>query len=156
MPCGTGNNIVERLSIGIMPSPDEQYNPTTLNSLKQRDPELVKSLAAFRSRIGDILLDSLGKLLADPRFHARHGPDVLKDLHAVGQVLRVLIQDRWTEQDLDTFDAYWRDAIRSDLFGEEFEAERHRIQTSVETARTKLLESEMPTQVPTVTQRTLW
>src|SRR5438132_1604846 len=107
-----------------MVKPEQQLNPSTPNPLKKRDPELVKSFAAFRSRIGDILLDSLAPVLTDPGFRARHAPDILADLHAAAQVLRVLMKDEWTEQDLDTFDTYWRDAIRSDLFADEFEAER--------------------------------
>lgn len=137
----------------------EPSNPSTPNPLAKRDPELVKSFAAFQSRIGNTLLDALGNILADPRFRAHHAPDVLEDLHAAGQVLRVLVKDKWTGEDLDTFDTYWRDAIRSDLFGDEFEAERHRIQASVEAARMKLVEQEEPEMTaksPKVKQRTLW
>jgi hypothetical protein len=140
------------------------HDPSTPNPLKKREPELVKHLATFRARIGGILLDSLAPALADPKTRARRAPDVLEDLHAAGQVLSVLIKGRWTEQDLDTFDAYWRDAIRSDVFGEELECERHRIQTSVAAARTKLLammEAETTTtkaisKPPKATQHTLW
>jgi hypothetical protein len=72
------------------------------------------------------------------------------------QILRILVKDQWTEQDLDTFDTYWQHAINSDLFGDEFEAERHRIQASVEAARTKLAETEVATKAPKMTQRTFW
>jgi hypothetical protein len=145
-----------------MKRPAEQSNPSTPNPLKKRDPELVKHLAAFRSRIGGILLDSLAPSLADPKLRARGAPDVLEDLYAVAQVLSVLVKNRWTEKDLDSFDTYWRDAIRSDI-GEEFECERHRIQAAVEAARTKLLALEAETantetngEPPKVTQKTLW
>jgi hypothetical protein len=138
-------------------------DPSTPNPLKKRDPELVKHLATFRARIGGILLDSLAPSIADPRIRARRAPDVLEDLHAAALVLSVLIKDRWTEKDLGTFYTYWRDAIRSDVFGEELECERHRIQTSVETARTKLLATEAETTTakakskpPKATQHTLW
>jgi hypothetical protein len=137
----------------------EPSHSSTPNPLAKREPELVKNFAAFQSHIGDTLLVAVGKLLADRRFRAHHAPDVLEDLHAAGKVLSVLVKDKWTEQDLDTFDTYWRDAMRSDLFGDEFEAERHRIQASVEAARTKLLEAEEPevtTGSPKVKQRTLW
>ena len=144
-----------------MPSPDQPSNPSTPNPIKQRDPELVKRLASFQSRLGTILLDSLAPLLADPGFRTRHAPDFLADIHAAAQILRILVQDEWTEHDLDTFDTYWRDACRSDLFAEEFEAERHRIQACVEIARTKLLERETTTARTTtkpqkMTQGTLW
>lgn len=146
-----------------MKGPADQTNPSTPNPLKKRDSELVKHLATFRSRIGGILLDSLAPSLANPKIRARRAPDVLDDLHATAQVLSVLIKDRWTEKDLDTFDTYWRDAIRSDVFGEELECERHRIQASVEAARTKLLAVEAETTTPRakskppkVTQHTLW
>jgi hypothetical protein len=142
--------------------PDEHQNPSTPNPLKKRDPELVKHLAAFRSRIGGILLDSLAPSLADPKLRARRTPDVLEGLYAVAQVLSVLVSNRWTEKDLDVFDTYWRDAIRSDI-GEELECERHRIQAAVEAARTKLLalkaetaNSETKSKPPKVTQKTLW
>src|SRR5579862_8061409 len=119
----------EKPSTTVNPSvTQEPSNPSTPNPLMQRDPELIKSFAAFRSRIGDILLDSLAPLLADPVIRARHAPNVLEDLHAAGQVIRILVKGKWTGEDLDTFDTHWRDAIRSDLFGDEFEAERHRIQ----------------------------
>lgn len=136
----------------------ESSNPSIPNPLAKRDRELVKSFAAFQSRIGNTLLDAIANILADPRFRAHQAPDVLEDLHAAGQVLRVLVKDRWTGEDLDTFDRYWRDAIRSDL-GDEFEADRHKILASVETARGKLVEQDEPeltVKPPKVKQRTLW
>ena len=65
---------------------------------------------------------------------------------------RVLVKDQWTQQDFDTFDTYWRDAIRSEFFAEEFEAERHKIQASVQTARTKLKEPALTTKASKLTQ----
>jgi hypothetical protein len=143
-----------------MKHPENQSRLATPNPLKERDPELVANIEAFRSRLGEILLESLAPMFAHPAFRRRHDvPDVLADLHAAAQVLRVLVQDQWSEQDLKTFDTYWRDAMRSDLFGEEFEAEKFRIQSSVQAARTKLLEPVdpvTPSKVKKLTQRTLW
>ena len=136
-------------------------SPSVPNPLKQRDPELFKSFAALQAHIGDVLLDSLAPLLADPHIRARHAPGYFADLHAVAQVLRVLVKPRLTEHDLDLFDAHWRDAIRSGL-GAEFEADKHRIQAAVDTARTRLTppEPEVDEQEPAkpahITQRTLW
>jgi hypothetical protein len=124
---------------------EEDTIPSINNSLKRRHPELIKSFTGFRYGIGDVLLDSLAPVLADPEVRRRHAPDLLADLHAVAQVLRVLVKDRWTEQDFATFDRYWRYAVRSDLFAEQFEAERHRIRAAVESARTKLVKPPVTT-----------
>lgn len=135
---------------------DESSIPATPNPLKRRDPELVKNFAAFRSRIGDALLDSLAPALADASFRARLGSEFLADLYAAARVAQVLAKEKWTERDLDTFDRYWRDASRSDYFADEFECERHRILACVDDARAKLHEPEMPTETAKVKQPTLW
>jgi hypothetical protein len=57
---------------------------------------------------------------------------------ATAQVLRVLTRESWDETDLQRFDAYWRDAARSELFGGEFEDAR-RITHCVEAGRRELL-----------------
>jgi hypothetical protein len=73
-----------------MQNPKEQANQSTPNPLKQRDSALVESFAAFRSRIGDTLLDSLAPMLADERLRSRHTPDLLADLHAAAQIRKRL------------------------------------------------------------------
>jgi len=129
--------------------------PSTPNPLKQRDPSLAKSLAAFQLRFGNMLLDTLAPLLDDPAFRSHQGED-LGDLRAVAQILRVFAKDKWTEQDLETFDTHWRDASRADLFADEYEADRHRIQILVETARSKLSAQEPATEQPRMKQPTLF
>jgi len=42
----------------------ESENPSTPNPLKQRDPALAKSLAAFQPRLGNMLLDTARKQLS--------------------------------------------------------------------------------------------
>ena len=121
---------------------------STPNLLKARDPELARELKAFRSRLGDLLLDRLDTLMASPRF--RELPLDLGDLNAIARVLSVLDKESWTQADLDAFDDDWRAAMRSELFGGEFESSKHRIQASVDAARRHLLEE------PEVAQGTLW
>jgi hypothetical protein len=132
----------------------EAENPSTPNPLKRRDPALAKSLAAFRSRLGDMLLDKLAPLLDDPAFRSREGQE-LGDLRAVAQVLRVLAKANWARQDLETFDTYWRDASRSGLLADEFEADRHRIQHSIQTARKQLFKTADAKPL-SMRQPTLW
>jgi hypothetical protein len=122
----------------------------TSNPLTRRDPELAKELTAFRARLGELLFDKLETALGRPEFRGGRSLFDLDDLKAVLQVLRVLAKPSWTEDDLDLFDENWRDAMRSNLFGAEFESSRFRIQNAVETARIQLLEE------PAVIQSTLW
>jgi hypothetical protein len=121
---------------------------TTANILKARDPELAKELKAFRSRLGDLLLDKLDRLMASPRF--RELPLDLGDLNAIARVLSMLDKEYWTEADLNAFDDDWRAAIRSEMFGGEFESSKHRIQAAVVAARRHFLEE------PGIAQGTLW
>ena len=72
----------------------------------------------------------------------------------MGETLRILTKDAWTQADLDRLDDCWRTASRSDLFADEFEAERHRIQHSAEAAA-KQLDRE-PAEEPGFRQPTLW
>jgi hypothetical protein len=58
--------------------------------------------------------------------------------------LGVLTSGSWTEADLDRFDAFWRDAMRSDFFAEAFESIRFRIENAVSSARARLAESRGP------------
>lgn len=139
------------------PKPIEDHGiATTPNPLRDRDPDLVDNLTSFRGRIGDLLLDTLAPMFADSRSRAEYGPGFLAELHAAAQVLRVLVKEKWTEQDLDTFDKYWRDAMRSEIFADEFEAERHRIQACVNTARTSMIEQAEQAIPSKTTQPTLW
>ena len=115
----------------------------TPNPLLQRDPGLIEQLAAFRLVVNDMLLDKLAAArLHEPNFRAEMCPHSLEEVKAVVQVLRVLTRPSWDEDDLDIFDACWREAVRSGLFGDEFEAERHRIQQCVDVGRKALLSRE--------------
>ena len=130
--------------------------PSMPNLLKERDPELVKELSAFRSRLGDLLLDKLDAVLDDPLFRDRGKFLPLEDLRPIAHILRILTKDSWTEEDLDLFDASWRDACRSDLFGDEFESSRHCIKIATESARMRLLEEQTGAEELTMRQPTLW
>jgi hypothetical protein len=112
------------------------------NPLKDRAPELLQQLTDFRARIYDMLLDQLAALtLRDPAFRAHACPHSLDDVKAVTQVLRVLTKSSWDADDLKIFDACWRQASFSDLFADECEAERHRIQHCMVAARKALVPS---------------
>jgi hypothetical protein len=54
----------------------------------------------------------------------------------------MLTRDFWDADGLRLFDACWREAILSDLFGDAFEADRHRIQQCVDGARQRLTARE--------------
>ncbi len=110
--------------------------PATPNPLLQREPELVQRLAVFRGQVNDMLADKLaGQMLNDPAFRLKECPHPLAEVKATAIILRVLTKETWDEDDLRLFDACWRQAAASELFGDEFEAERLRIQHSVETCR---------------------
>jgi hypothetical protein len=86
-----------------------------------------------------MLLDRLAAtVLHDPAYRAEECPHPLEEVKATAQVLRMLTKPSWDSRDFCVFDAFWRDATRSALFGEEFEAERHRIEHCVETGRQEL------------------
>jgi hypothetical protein len=51
----------------------------------------------------------------------------------------VLTSDSWARHDVRLFDACWREATLSHLFGDGFETGRHRIQKCVAAARKKLV-----------------
>jgi hypothetical protein len=114
--------------------------PSTPNPLLTREPELAERLAAFRPIVHDMLLDKLAAVtLREPAFRVRECPHPLEDVKAAAQILRVLTRDSWDQDDMTVLDACWRQATQSLLFGEEFEAERHRILSSVEAGRRQLL-----------------
>ncbi len=86
-----------------------------------------------------MLLDKLAATaLNDPAYRAEQCPHPLEEVKATAQILRMLTRQSWDAGDFCIFDAFWRDATRSTLFGEEFEAERHRIQHCVEAGRQEL------------------
>jgi hypothetical protein len=90
----------------------------------KQEPELVARLAAFRVRVGDMLLDALAAaFLRDATFRREQCPHPLEDVKTTAQVLRVLTKEAWDTDDVKLVDACWRDAMRCDLFGDEFEAE---------------------------------
>ena len=68
-------------------------------------------------------------------FRLKECPHPLADVKVTAIILRILTKDSWDEDDLRLFDACWRQAAASELFGDEFEAERLRIQHCVETCR---------------------
>jgi hypothetical protein len=109
------------------------------NPLAERDSELVQRLARFRTRVTDMLLDKLaGQMLNDPSFGIRQCPHTLAEVKATALALRVLTKDCWGQDDLAVFDACWQQASCSDLFADEFEAERQRILHCFQTARAHL------------------
>lgn len=112
-----------------------QANTTAVNPLVEREPEVVGQMKAFREQVADMLLNKLaGQLLGDSGFRAQQCPHTLEDIVAAAQVLHVLTKPSWDRDDLRVFDAYWRTATISELFGGEFEAERFRIEHSIEAA----------------------
>ena len=116
---------------------------TAANRLADREPELAARLTAFRDRVTELLLDRLAAACPGaPALPAKGPPHPLEDLHAAAQVLRVLAKASWDASDLRLFDAFWRHASRSDLFADDFEPERHRIEHCVASARRELLTGE--------------
>jgi hypothetical protein len=113
------------------------------NPLMDRDSELVERLAAFRIPVHDMLLDKLAAtVLHDPACRAEQCLHPLDEVKATAQILRMLTKPSWDSGDFRVFDAFWRDATRSALFGEEFEAERHRIHHCVKASRQELRTGE--------------
>jgi hypothetical protein len=119
--------------------PDEV--PSTLNLLKERNPDVFREVEDFRARFEEMLLAKLDDVISNPRFRDRGHFLPAEDVKAIAQVLHVLTRDSWTEANLDCFDAFWWNAIRSDLFAEAFESIRFRIENAVSLARTRLAES---------------
>jgi hypothetical protein len=125
-----------------MPRP-ESRQPTASNPLSEQEPELVPQLNDFRLHVNDMLLDKLAAAqFNDPAFRMRGCPYPLADVKASAQILRVLTRKLWDADDLAIFDACWRQATHSDLFGDEFESERHRIQHAVDAIRQQLCPSK--------------
>jgi hypothetical protein len=117
----------------MMPTAAQSLIP---NPLAAQAPKLLGRLATFRDRVNDILLDQLAATtLRDPTFRAEQCPHPSEDIQATAQVLRVLTKASWDADDMRLLDACWRIATQSELFGAEFEAERHQIQGVVRAAR---------------------
>lgn len=127
--------------------------PSTPNLLKERDPELLGEVKDFRVRFEEMMFDTLDNVLDNPRFRDRGHFLPRDDVRAIARVIRVLTNESWTEDQLDQFDATWRDAMRSGFFAEAWESCRFRIQNAVETARTRLVEARS---VRGCTQGMLW
>jgi hypothetical protein len=127
--------------------------PSTPNPLKERDPELFKEIGDFRARFEEILLDKLDNVLDGPRHWDRGHFLPRDDVRAIARAVRVLTSDSWTEDQLDQFDASWRDAMRSEFFAEAWESNRFRIENAVHTARARLIETSV---VGGVTQGAVW
>ena len=127
--------------------------PSTPNPLKERDSELFIEIKDFRARFEEILLDKLDNVLDTPRYHDRGHFLPPEDVTAIAWVVRVLTSDSWTEDQLDQFDASWRDAMRSDFFAEAFEPIRFRVENAVGSTRARLIE---PRGVGDCTQGTFW
>jgi hypothetical protein len=104
----------------------------TPNPLFNREPELVERLAEFRDLANYMLLDKLAAaILRDPSFRAETSPHPLEDVRSTALVLRMLTKISWDQSDMRVFDACWKEATRSELFADEFEAERHFIEQNV-------------------------
>jgi len=133
-----------------MMSASEQSTP---NVIKERDPELFKELNEFRARFEEILCDKLDNVLGNPAYRDRGRFLPRDDLKAIAKVISVLTKEHWSEEHLDQFDAFWREAMRSGYFAEAFESVRFRVKHAVETARNRLAEKA---DISGVTQGTLW
>jgi hypothetical protein len=120
----------------MMPNP----TPTSVpNPLTNRDPELTKRLATFCQHVSDLLYDQLGAhALKKPAFGSPQCPHSYDDVRAVALVLNVLAKPLWDDNDLYLVDTFWRTASRSELFADEFEAERVRIQQYMDAGLKKL------------------
>jgi hypothetical protein len=119
----------------------EQPKSLTLpNLLNLRDPELVRRLRDFRRHVHDLLLDLLaGAPPKDMPFRSDQQPHALEEVIATAQVLRVLGKETWRQADMEILERFWRPAWQSDLFADEFEADRHRIQHQIESAKDQFL-----------------
>jgi hypothetical protein len=120
--------------------------PTSVpNPLTERDPDLVHRLACFRQEVSDLLYDQLGAhALTKPAFGSPQCPHSYEDVRAVGLVLNVLTKPAWDDNDLYLVDTFWRTASRSDLFADEFEAERPRIQQDLDAGLKALRPKDTP------------
>jgi hypothetical protein len=114
--------------------------PTSVpNPLAGRDPELARRLATFRQQVSDLLYDQLGAhALKQPAFASPQCPHAYEEVRAVALILNVLTKPSWDDNDLYLVDTFWRTAARSDLFADEFEAERVRIQQDLDAGRKAL------------------
>lgn len=111
----------------------------TENPLFENDPNLVERLVQFRDLANQMLLDKLAAaILRDASFRAEACPHPFEDVRSTALVLRVLTKTSWDKSDMRVLDACWKEAIRSDLFADEFEAERHFIQQNIDEARKEL------------------
>jgi hypothetical protein len=109
------------------------------NPLEMADPQLVKRLQVLSDRVVEVLLDRLAAdSLKDDTFRPESRTVPIDELKANVQILRMLTKETWNQDDLRLFDTFWRQACLSDLFAEEFEAERHRIVAAVTSARQRL------------------
>ena len=110
------------------------------STLLEREPELVRRLSIFRGQVNDILADELAAHhIRGQGFPTQHGRHELADVKAAAVILRMLTKNSWDQYDIAVFDAFWKQAMCFDAFADEFEAERHRIQQSVQAARSVLL-----------------
>ena len=109
------------------------------NPAVTQDPELAARAEAEFRKVSDMLLDRFAdRDLNDGRFRQDRWPDDIEALTAASQVLRVLAKPVWSANDLDLFDCYFPAAVRSDVFGDEFEEARFRIRAHVDQARRQL------------------
>ena len=116
---------------------------TVPNRLLEREPELAQQFSAFREQVHDILTDEV----AAHYLHSRGLPILpsrheMADVKATAVILRMLAKPSWGEYDLTVFNAFGMQALSFDLFADEFEAERHRIQQCVQEARSELLSQD--------------
>jgi hypothetical protein len=140
-----------------MRSPSDPISArTTPNPIGDRDPELLRHLTEFRLQLGDMLLGALEPLLNDPRFRLGDHRDPVEGIYAAAHVLKVLTKNYWTEEDVELFDRHWPAAIRSDLFADEFEADRFSIQVAAESASKELARELADETEPAMRQPTLW
>ena len=123
------------------------------NVLMKHDRSLFDEIRAFRARFEEILLADVDRVLDDPSFRDRGSFLPPDDTIAIAQVIRVLTKEEWTFDDLDRFAAFWRDAMRSNFFADEFESIRFRVENAVNAGRSRLNETN---RASTVTQGTLW
>jgi hypothetical protein len=120
------------------------------NPLLEREPELVGRLASLRQNVYALVFKHLAAdAVKDPAFYASdpaflasnpafHVDRPFDDVRALALTLRVLTKHTWEAPHLRLLDACWRTASRVDLFAEEFEGERHRIERAIEAARAAL------------------
>jgi len=115
---------------------------TIPNPLLQKHQELVECLERYRPLVNDMLLNKLaGQILNDAAFRIKDCPHPLAEVKATAIVLRILTKQSWDRDDMQLLNALWRQTSCTALFGEEFEAERFRIQACVEEGRQQLASS---------------